>query len=281
MKPFEALELLGANLEVLVAMTGDVPPTPPPPTPPTPNMKGMQTEKANIARTHSDNNLARLRNQAPESGSEAQDKHSGGIDESRKNNKEDIDGVQLRQPSGPTFQQQTTRPPPYIIMDSNLQPINLQHGFITRKFYSRGEPPVSIHEYLMRLYDNCPMSTAVYLATSLYIYRLAVVERAIPVTRRNAHRLVLAALRVATKALEDLCYSHRKMAAVGGVSEAELARLEISFCFLAGFDLMVDLEQLQRHHHNLIHGANELSALGMVVPPVVRKRSTERAQHAG
>jgi len=52
------------------------------------------------------------------------------------------------------------------------------------------------------------MSTAVYLASSLYIYRIAFVEKRIPVTARNVRRLVLAALRVAMKALEDLSYPH-------------------------------------------------------------------------
>ncbi len=88
------------------------------------------------------------------------------------------------------------------------------------------------------------MSTAVYLAASLYIHRLAVLERAIVVTKRNAHRLLLAGLRVAMKALEDLSYPRSKFAKVGGVSETELARLEISFCFLAGFELVVDEQTL-------------------------------------
>lgn len=91
------------------------------------------------------------------------------------------------------------------------------------------------------------MSSAVYLATSYYIFRLAVDERAIPVTRRNCHRLLLAGLRVAMKALEDLSYPHAKFAKVGGVSEIELARLEISFCFLAGFELVVREENLRKH----------------------------------
>jgi hypothetical protein len=98
------------------------------------------------------------------------------------------------------------------------------------------------------------MSTAVYLATSLYIHRLAVLERAIAVTRRNAHRLLLAGLRVAMKALEDLSYAHRKFAKVGGVSESELARLEISFCFLTGFELVVSEESLQNQWEMLRRG---------------------------
>ena len=90
------------------------------------------------------------------------------------------------------------------------------------------------------------MSTAVYLATSLYIHRLAIIERIIPVTGRNIHRLLLAGLRVAMKALEDLSYPHRRFAKVGGVSEPELGRLEVSFCFLTNFDLRVTKEMLHK-----------------------------------
>lgn len=138
-------------------------------------------------------------------------------------------------------------PQPYIIIGENSQPLNLQHSAITRKFFSKAPPPISIEDYLVRIHRFCPMSTAVYLATSLYIFRLAVEERAIPVTRRNCHRLLLAGLRVAMKALEDLSYPHAKIARVGGVSEVELARLEISFCFLVGFELVVDEEALRTH----------------------------------
>lgn len=105
------------------------------------------------------------------------------------------------------------------------------------------------------------MSTAVYLATSLYIHRLAVDERAVAVTRRNAHRLLLAGLRVAMKALEDLSYPHAKVAKVGGVSELELARLEISFCFLCGFELMVGSAMLQDHWVMMKEGV-DLSLIG-------------------
>jgi hypothetical protein len=90
------------------------------------------------------------------------------------------------------------------------------------------------------------MSTAVYLATSCYITRMAVVEKIVPVTPRNVHRLLLAGLRVAMKALEDLSWPHARFAKVGGVSEIELGRLEITFCFLMNFELKVDAEMLTR-----------------------------------
>ncbi|KAK2616560.1 hypothetical protein QQS21_000603 [Conoideocrella luteorostrata] len=287
----EALRLLSASVELLVRMTGDIPPTPPPKTPSDPQMSGMQAEKDNIVRSHSQQNLARLRQQA-EGAPKPTDTKANAAPRYGPNNNlqaysasmsaqlsaqqqqqlhpttstsmpppssgESIDGVQLKN--------HPSEPEPYIIVGADSQPLNLQHGAITRKFYSKKEPPISVNQYLLRLHQFCPMSTAVYLATSLYIHRLAVEERAIPVTRRNAHRLVLAGLRVAMKALEDLSYPHSKIAKVGGVSEVELARLEISFCFLAGFELVVGEEPLRRHWEELRGGKAQAILKGLEVP---------------
>ncbi|KAI1261957.1 cyclin-domain-containing protein [Xylariaceae sp. FL1019] len=245
--PTAALRLLCAGIESLVRVTGDVPPTPPPAEPTMPKMSGMQQEKAAIVRSHSERNLARLREvQVP--GQQAQPRGPGqfqGFFDGQ--GPEPIDGVRLRQTPTPPLAPPHAPPEPYIVIGANSQPLNLQHSAITRKFFSKAPPPISIEDYLMRIHRFCPMSTAVYLATSLYIFRLAVEERAIPVTRRNCHRLLLAGLRVAMKALEDLSYPHAKIAKVGGVSEIELARLEISFCFLAGFQLVVSEETLLKH----------------------------------
>jgi hypothetical protein len=121
---------------------------------------------------------------------------------------------------------------------------SIQQSVLSKRFLSKREPPITLKEYLTRLHRYCPMSTGVYLATSLYITRMANVDRIISVNRKNVHRLVLAGLRVAMKTLEDLSYSHNRVAKVGGVGEKELSRLEISFCFLADFELRVDCEML-------------------------------------
>lgn len=181
-----------------------------------------------------------------------------------------IDGVHLKANSNsepgtfsppPSFSSRTMTPEPYVIVGSNSQPLNMQHNAITRKFYSKKPPPIGISEYLLRIHRFCPMSTAVYLATSLYIHRLAVEERTVAVTKRNAHRLLLAGLRVAMKVLEDLSYPHAKVAKVGGVSDVELARLEISFCFLCGFELIVGAGLLQQHWTTMKNGP-DLSGIG-------------------
>ena len=121
---------------------------------------------------------------------------------------------------------------------------SVQQSVLSKRFVSKREPPINMKDYLQRLHRYCPMSTAVYLAASVYITRMAMVEKVVSVNSRNMHRLVLAGLRVAMKSLEDLSYPHHRVAKVGGVSEGELSKLEISFCFLADFELRVDLQML-------------------------------------
>jgi hypothetical protein len=120
----------------------------------------------------------------------------------------------------------------------------LQLALLSRKFLSKKIPPISIRDYVLRLHRYCPMSTAVLLAASHYITRMALSEKVLRVTPKNMHRLVLAGLLVATKALEDLSYPHGRVAKVGGVSEHELSKLEISFCFLANFELRVNAQMM-------------------------------------
>lgn len=114
-----------------------------------------------------------------------------------------------------------------------------QQDAVARKFFSKKPPPISVNDYLLRLHRYCPMSTAVYLAACVYIHKLAVNDRTVPITPRTVHRLLLACLRIAMKALEDLSYPHRRFAGVGGVSEKELAKLEIAVCYLLDFELRV------------------------------------------
>lgn len=225
LSPVAALRMLCSTLETLVQITGDVPPTPPLSQPSTPNLGLIQDGKKNFIR-HTTEYTRR-----PSEGAETIG---------------DVDGVPAKAKT-PIGSPEAGPSEPLHVIASNMEPLNSQHGAITRKFYSKKPPQISLEEYLMRLHQYCPMSTAVYLATSLYIFRLSMVERLIPVTSRNVHRLVLAGLRVTMKVLEDFSYPHRRFAKVGGVSETELGKLEVSFCFVTNFELRVDREGLLEH----------------------------------
>ena len=232
LSPVAALRMLCSTVETLVRITGDIPLTPPISQPNSPSLGLIQAEKENVARRTKENTRRR----------------SGGGE-----NTGDVDAT-LARGDIPTGGPEAGLSEPLHVVRSNVEPLNTQHAAITRKFYSKRAPPISVEEYLMRLHRYCPMSTAVYLATSLYIHRLAVVEKIVPVTSRNVHRLVLAGLRVAMKALEDFSYPHRRFAKVGGVSETELGKLEVSFCFVTNFELRVDREGLLEHAKSTTNG---------------------------
>ena len=159
----------------------------------------------------------------------------------------------------------------------NALPTLEQQQAIARKFFSKAPPPVSLEEYLARLQRYCPMSTAVYLAAGAYIHKLCVEENLVPVTPRTIHRLILASLRVAMKALEDLRYPQQRFAGVGGVRESELRLLEISLCYLTNFDLQVDNEMLCRKAVALQQAALQASmAKNRIDPGLVKMKIPTR-----
>lgn len=235
--PVQALKLLCSFVETLVRMTGDVPPTPPVRSrghSPVPGQSGL-----------------RMTTSVDQAGDYA------GFGASRPS---EVDGVAfVKTPIGsPEAHPQE----PTSVIGADAEPVHIQHGVIARKFWSKRPPGIPLLDYLMRMHKYCAMSTAVYLATAHYIARLAVHDHLIPVTPRNVHRLVLAGLRVSMKALEDMCWPHSRFAKVGGVTESELGRLEVTFLFLMAFELKVDEVMLTREAESLARAAqNSESAL--------------------
>lgn len=227
--PVAALKLLCRGTQALCDMTGDVPPTP--------MLQGQS--------------LAAQTCPAPAEAAASKLRPLPGF--SSRNENDHIDGVPFtRTPIG-SPEAHMGEP---IVHGSSAQPAVVQYAALVRKFYSKRPPPISLEDYLSRMHKYCPMSTAVYLATSHYITHLAVQEKICPVTPRNVHRLVLAGLRIAMKALEDLSWPHGRFAKVGGISEPELARLEIGFCFLMDFGLKVDPEMLTKEAKYLVQMNN-------------------------
>ncbi|KZL78246.1 cyclin-dependent protein kinase complex component [Colletotrichum tofieldiae] len=250
LSPWAAMTLLTVGIEDLMTIANDTPPPPPPSSPLLFSMRDMAVEKEQI-RSNIQKNLARARQEA-ETATVPQTSPPRPLIMSQKSGVsgsilQPKDGVRQQQKQNPTTLPTVRALSIRLIIGENSQPLNVHHNAMTHIFYSEKPLFISICGYLDRIHRLCPMSTAVYLATSLYIHRLAHNERIIPVTRQNAHRLVLAGLSVAMKALEDLSYPHSMMAKIGGVSDLELARLEISFCFLIDFELVVQEDTLKKH----------------------------------
>lgn len=226
LSPLAALKMLIGTVQALIDITGDFSPTPPVSIG---RLKVVSLQKENQPAHSRSSSIDRRKSQPPPPPGWEDAEH---VPERAKT---PIGSPELR----PTD--------PLHIDEPGPKPPRSQQNVVARKFNSKKPPPISLQEYLTRLQKYCPMSTGVYLATGLYIYRLAIIERSVPVTARNCHRLLLAALRVAGKANDDRTYPHKRFAIVGGVSESELAKLEIAFCYVIDFELRVTREMLEEH----------------------------------
>jgi hypothetical protein len=86
---------------------------------------------------------------------------------------------------------------------AGAQPESVQRANMARKFFSKTVPKIPFEGYVDRLQRFCPFSTGVWLAAGSYILRLCVVDKVVPLTHRTMHRLMLASLTAAMKAMED------------------------------------------------------------------------------
>lgn len=133
-----------------------------------------------------------------------------------------------------------------IEVGAQAEDVVLQRIAIARRFFSKVAPPFSISEYLLRMHHWCPHSPGVYLTAAVYCHRLCAVDLMVPATNRTIHRLALASIRVAAKALEDNKWTQDRISKVGGVGRTQLMNLEVTLCFLLDFELGVDAAMLAR-----------------------------------
>jgi hypothetical protein len=146
------------------------------------------------------------------------------------------------------------------------QPESVQRLNMARKFFSKTVPKISLEDYVNRIQQFCPLSTGVWLAAGSYMFRLCVVDRIVPLTHRTMHRLVLASLVTAMKALEDHRWPQARFAGVGGVDQAALSRLELCVEFLLSFDVQVFTPEKMRDYTLSLQKAAQTATITSNLP---------------
>ncbi|KAJ4977197.1 hypothetical protein NE237_002303 [Protea cynaroides] len=106
-------------------------------------------------------------------------------------------------------------------------------------FHGVRAPSISIPKYLERIYKYTNCSPSCFVVGYVYIDRLVHRHPNSPVISLNVHRLLVTSVMVASKMLDDVHYDNAFYSRVGGVSNAELNRLELELLFLMDFSLMV------------------------------------------
>ncbi|XP_071702647.1 cyclin-U1-1-like [Rutidosis leptorrhynchoides] len=106
-------------------------------------------------------------------------------------------------------------------------------------FHGVRPPAITIPKYLNRIYKYTNCSPACFVVGYVYIDRLVHRHPGSLVVSLNVHRLLVTSIMVAAKVLDDEHYNNAFYARVGGVTNAELNRLELEFLFMLDFDLTV------------------------------------------
>ncbi|KAI4369401.1 hypothetical protein MLD38_017843 [Melastoma candidum] len=108
-------------------------------------------------------------------------------------------------------------------------------------FHGTRAPSMSIKLYLERIYKYSGCSTSCFVIAYVYINRLLHRTQGW-LTSLNIHRLLITGTLIASKFIDDKGYNNAHFAKVGGVSTAEINRMEINFLFSVDFRLHVPVE---------------------------------------
>lgn len=117
-------------------------------------------------------------------------------------------------------------------------------------FHGSRAPTMSVRQYLERIckYTSCSMSCFVVA----YIYINRFLERTAGcLTSLNIHRLLITSVVVASKFIDNAGANNSYFAKVGGISNAEMNRMEVNFLFKLDFRLCVSPEELEIYRSRL------------------------------
>ncbi|KAG8653868.1 cyclin-P3-1 [Manihot esculenta] len=107
-------------------------------------------------------------------------------------------------------------------------------------------PTVSIRQYLDRIFKYSGCSPSCFVVAHIYVDRF-IQSTDVCLTSLNVHRLLITSVMVAAKFIDDAFFNNAYYAKVGGVSTAELNRLERKFLFSVDFRLHVNVNTFGRY----------------------------------
>ncbi|WVZ87255.1 hypothetical protein U9M48_033924 [Paspalum notatum var. saurae] len=118
-------------------------------------------------------------------------------------------------------------------------------------FEAATAPRIGVAQYLERVHRYAALEPECYVVAYAYVDMAAHRRPAAAVASRNVHRLLLACLLLASKVLDDFHHSNAFFARVGGVSNAEMNRLELELLVVLDFAVAVDHRAYGRYREHL------------------------------
>ena len=118
--------------------------------------------------------------------------------------------------------------------------------------YSKFIPVLSIEKFLLRILKYTEAENNTLIVAYLYINKLIKKENFV-LSLNNVYRLLLGAVVMAKKVLEDLCYNNSYYCEIGGISVQELNNIEFSLFIRLNFDVNPKREEVDNIYDDIIN----------------------------
>ncbi|MCO5605835.1 hypothetical protein L7F22_060019 [Adiantum nelumboides] len=147
-------------------------------------------------------------------------------------------------------------------------------------FHGLRAPNIGVHKYLERIYKYTNCSPSCFVVAYAFMDHLVHRQPDQPIVSLNVHRLLITSVMLAAKTLDDIHYNNAFYARVGGVSIAELNRMELDLLFRLDFRLCVTTHTFESY---CIHLEQEFGSLGHKpvdkgLPPLAKSEESPNAK---
>lgn len=132
-------------------------------------------------------------------------------------------------------------------------------------FTSQRRQQFKLFHYIEKLVSSANCSASTFIVMLAYIDRLQQRRKCFQINRMNVRLVVLAALLVAVKFVDDVVYSKAHYASIGGVGVKKLNQLEFTFCQSAKWSFFVTAEDYKTYEKGLLQCWTRTDAQGECV----------------
>jgi hypothetical protein len=116
----------------------------------------------------------------------------------------------------------------------------------------RAPPDISVSNYLNRLVVHATLTPPILLCMVYYIDRLCSLYPTFMINSLTVHRYLITSATVACKGLSDSFWTNNTYARVGGISNRELASLEMELLSRLEWRIVPKPEVLEDYYRNLV-----------------------------
>lgn len=135
---------------------------------------------------------------------------------------------------------------------------------IATEFHGKKVPDIGIQQYIERMFTYSSCSPSCFVIAHIYLDRFFLRQN-MYFTSFTAHRLLITAVMVAAKFMDDVVFNNAYYARVGGVSTTELNKLEMAFLYGIDFRLQVTTKAF---HNCCLMLQYEVSSSQMIERPI-------------